>query len=651
MSVAGPVVSTYELDDPAEPWRTAAAGITARVMPPYKPLVKQDSLVSCWGRTYALEELFPTAVSSQGQRLLAGPVKLLLKKDGQWLEAKAKNVTFPSLAEDRIEHRGESDVGGLQIRTTGWIEYDGLFRTDLSLSSDEPVTIDGLHLVFAFRPEASIFHHLEARWASEVYERSPTKPGAPVDYPWLPLVWVGNHDVGLTIVTESSDGWSSPQKGAIRFERGAEALSLTMRIISESRELGAPLRLRFGIMATPAKPMPPDRWSIIVGSLPGTRISWTWHNPPAQKYFSYPQPSDFTKTREMVENAHRAGRRIMYYITTSATGIEAKVVKRNFSDWFMAADILKGEEWKTGSGLVGAGACCPASGFADFMAWAVEQVVTHLDVDGLYIDNPGPYWCYNTRHGCAAGGTRTYPFFAVRDLHKRLYTIVKKHKPNGLIWEHTSRTFNPIQLAWVDVYSDGEPWRNAKHYPREKLFRRFSRTYMQITGTGHQVGAVPSYLSSIGVRTDGDWSHWILSRVLPWGQMVWGAHGWLDGTPATAATQARLDFGLGKEQVTFYRPHELPPWFDIGGKPAPGEDLIVCLWQRNGDGALLAVLANWADHPIQARIHEKRLAGHLGPCVMHDALTNAPFAGPFLVSVPANAFRMVRIERKEEGNQ
>ena len=43
------------------------------------------------------------------------------------------------------------------------------------------------------------------------------------------------------------------------------------------------------------------------------------------------------------------------------------------------------------------------------------------------------------------------------------------------------------------------------------------RTYMDITGTGHQVGATPMYLDSIGVRKDGDWSHWLPSRVLPFG--------------------------------------------------------------------------------------------------------------------------------------
>ena len=445
-------------------------------------------------------------------------------------------------------------------------------------------------------------------------------------------------------MTETTHGWTSAGEGAIRIERRAEELLLVLDIIREPRQLKEPLHLRFGLMATPAKTMPADRWSIVIGKLPGANVDLLWHRKPEQKFFSYAQPSDFKATRSKIDKAHDQGKRICYYIITSATGIEAEVVKRNYADWMMAADILKGDEWKSGSGLVGVGACCPASQFSDFMAWSVDLMMTHLDVDGVYIDNPGPYWCYNDRHGCGPDGARTYPFFALRDLHKRLYSIVKTHKPDGLIWEHTSRTFNPIQLAWTDIYSDGEPWRKVENYPPQKLYAQFDRTYMDITGSGHQAGSLPVYLDSIGVRSDGDWSHWLPSRVLPYGQMNWSWHGWLDGTPAIAVAQARLDFGLGKEPMVFYRPHELPGWFKIGGKPKPGDDLLVCCWQRKRDKAILAVLANWANHPIQTRIDRKLLQNRLGPCKMFDATTNADFRDEFMVSVPANAFRVIRIE-------
>jgi len=640
----------YDLNDPSEPWQTSKSGITTSIMPPYTPLVRKDSQVQCWGRSYDLDSLFPTSAISQGQKILARPIALKLKMGGKWTTAKAKGTTFSRVRADRIDFESSAGAGPIEISTKSWIEYDGLVRTDLTLAGGGSAKIEGLRLAFAFTPEASIFHHAELRWGPEIFKRSPTKPGVEVSYPWLPLVWVGNHDVGLTIVTETWDGWTSP-RNAIRLKRNSKDVSLTFEIVTAPMALQGERTYSFGLLATPAKPMPEERWSLIIGKLPGqnvTTIDGTggrFHQP----LFSFPQPGDFTKMAEMLAKFHQRGIRYCYYITTSATSAKSAVGKRHYDEWLMSKEILKGGEWKGGTGLIGVEACCPASGFADFMAWAVEQAIKHMDIDGIYIDNPGPYWCGNARHGCGRGGKKTYPFFALRDLHKRLYTVVKSNKPNALIWEHTSRTFNPLQLAWIDIYSDGEPYRIPKHYPKAIMPKVLSRTYFEISGTGHQVGAIPCFLHSMGVRTDGDWSHWLLSRTLPWGQMIWGDHAvYMDGTPASAATQARVDFGLGKEPATFYRPHELPKWFKVSSKPSGvKEDLIVCLWQRKRDQAVLAVLANWTDQPVLARINQKSVAGRLGPCICKDAMTGVETLGPFAISIPANSFRMVTIERKQ----
>ncbi len=634
---------TYDLDDPSEPWRGSKSGISTRVMPPYTPLVRHDDRVKCWGRSYGLGGLLPTSVTSQNQEILAQPIALMLKTNGSWTAVDASATVFTKVSPDRIDFSSAAEAGPVKITTKSWIEYDGLIRTDLTLECEQTVVLQGMRVVFPFAAGASIFHHTEMRWNPLIYRRSPSAPDATVVYSWQPLVWVGNHDVGFTVVTETSDGWT-PAKDAIRLRRRADELELSLEIITQPIELSLRRRYSFGLMATPAKPMREDRWSIRIGTLPGGNLTTAMSGGYLQPLFSFPQPGDFEKTAQMLARKHRQGMRFCYYITTSATSAESKVNRRNHTDWVMSKVVLEGDEWKVGSGVVGADACCPASSFADFLAWGVEQAMDNLDFDGIYIDNPGPYWCQNTRHGCGAGGKRTYPFFALRDLHKRIYTIVKTKKPDGIIWEHTSQTFNPLQLAWVDIYSDGEHFRNVKAFPRAKLLNLFDRTYMEITGTGHQVGAVPSYLSSMGVRTDGDWSHWLLSRVLPWGQMVWAAHGWLDSSPAMAASRARFDFGLDKEPVVLFRPHELPKWFAL--KP---ESVVACLWQRERDKALLALLANWDDQPVRARINERRIAGRLGPVDFKDAMTGIVIPERYMmISIPGNSFRMITIEPKSK---
>jgi len=80
----------------------------------------------------------------------------------------------------------------------------------------------------------------------------------PTDYPWLSLVWVGNHDMGLTVVTETWDGWTSDGKGAIRLAHTEKTVELHLNIITEPTEWKDWPSYRIGLLATPAKPMHPD---------------------------------------------------------------------------------------------------------------------------------------------------------------------------------------------------------------------------------------------------------------------------------------------------------------------------------------------------------------------------------------------------------
>ena len=645
-AAAGGSVRPYDLDDPSEPWRTSRSGVTHQIMPPYTPLVHEGRTVSSWGRTHAFEGLFPSAVVSQGQDLLHRPIELQLKQNDQWQSVKAQRIEFAAVAPDRVEFEASGTAGPVRIVAASWIEYDGLIRTDLTLDAESPVTIDGLKLVFAFRPNASILHHLEQRWLANVFARSPAEPGAKMAYPWRPLVWVGNHDVGFTVVTETSNGWTSDGPGAIVFEHHEDHLALTLNIVAAPIRLDDKLTYSFGLMATPCKPMREDRFGIQIGTMPGMNLTTSMHGKNVHKHFSYPQPPNFDAVAKMISDKLNDGVRHCYYITTSATGAQSEVKKRHHEDWVVAKAVMKGSEWTFGQPQLGADAACPASSFADFMAWAVENVMTTFpDNYGIYIDNPGPYFCENARHGCGAGGKKTYPYFSLRDLHKRIYAIVRSHRPDGIVWEHTSENFNPLQFAWIDVYSDGEHWRDAKRYPKEKVFELFNRSYMEITGTGHQVGAVPAFLSSMGTWR-GDWTHWLLSRTLPFGQMMTIYHGWIDGTPGIAVARARNEFGLGKEPVRFYRSHELPPWFPVGG-----ENVLACLWERQRDRALLIVLANWGDEPVVAKLDGASVIQRLGPITARDALTGIAIGSPaeyLFCSVPANSFRMIRIEAESE---
>jgi hypothetical protein len=645
LCTAAPGTVTYNLSDPSEPWRRSQSGISTSIMPPYTALARNGKSVNCWGRSYDLGAVFPASVTSQGQKLLERPMVLRIKTGRKWTEVAGLYPSFGLERADRMEFAADLNMGDLAVSATSWIEYDGLMRVDLKLAPPEsakPVQLEALELTVPFVPEASIFYHTETLWGRHVYERSPTIVGATVSYDWQPLIWVGNHDVGLTVVTETRDGWSST-KDAIDLRRTKDSLDLTLHIVTKPVQISDARMYTFGLQATPVKEMRPDRWNIVIGTLPEENLRSLGPVEPFEPFFSYPQPKDFPEVHKRIAELKKRGIRSCYYITTSATSEKTEVNKRHHDEWLISKAIFGGGEWKVSKGLIGASSCCPASSFSDFMAWAVENVMNTFDVEGIYIDNPGPYRCENALHGCGRGGVETHPYFALRDLHKRIYTIVKTRKPNGFVWEHTSQRFNSLQMSWLDIYSGGEHFRETKAFPRKQLEQMINRTYLDITATGYQMGVVPVFLSSLTVRADrkeGEWSDWLLSRLLPYGQLVWAHHGWMDASSAIAVSRARADFGLGREAVRFYRPHELPKWLAINS-PQP---VIACLWQRDRDKAVMIVLSNWTENATLARLSRNDIMRQFGPVTLRDALTRVTIPNEhMMIAIPAKSFRVLTI--------
>ena len=105
---------------------------------------------------------------------------------------------------------------------------------------------------------------------------------------------------------------------------------------------------------------------------------------------------------------------------------------------------------------------CYRSAWQDFIAAHLEKLMKEYGIGGVYLDGTSEPWgCTNTAHGC--GYKRpdgsigpTYPIFATRSMMKRIYTIVRKHDPQGQVNVHQSTCMVIPTLAFATSYWDGE---------------------------------------------------------------------------------------------------------------------------------------------------------------------------------------------------
>jgi len=79
-----------------------------------------------------------------------------------------------------------------------------------------------------------------------------------------------------------------------------------------------------------------------------------------------------------------------------------------------------------------------------------------------------PVACTNEAHGCGYRDAHdnlrpTYPVFAIREAFRRLYNVIKKHKPDGIVDSHVYDCMNSATLSFATSYWNGEQLSRAEH--------------------------------------------------------------------------------------------------------------------------------------------------------------------------------------------
>ncbi len=637
-----PLVAEIDLSDPAEPWLQTPVGLTEEVPPPFEPISLDGARASVWGRSYALAGPFPAQMTSQGEPLFAEPMRLVLTAGGQTHTLSGGEVAVGLQRDDRVEFTSTASAGAFTVSTSSWLEFDGVMQVNLTLTGAG--TVDALAVEVPIAPDRALFLHEHSQWGTHEYLPIPPEAGWTRAKGWHAQTWIGDHQRGFTFVTEHPGDLMAPTESQIQYERTADALIFRANLIGQPTEIAGEMTWTLGLQASPGKPLPVGWHARHVGNLAepgpegvetfrerGQNIGLVWND--REEFFSYPQVNEPEQIKSAVAAYHEAGIRNVIYITLSGTG-PSPVHERHRAEWMMSIE--------DGKPLFGDAetysSTCPASSYADWLVWAVDQAMAEYDLDGVYIDNAGPYYCTNAAHGCGGERGRTYPYFANRELHKRLWNVIRARKPEtGLIWEHNSRTSNSFQLTFCDIYSDGEHFRVKSRGEITDI----TLPFLAITGTGRQFGSQPCFLpSALNVREE--WSQWLVGRLLVHGNAMMMVPGWLDQSVLAAPLRARLEFGLDTEPVEWFTPEETPAWLPL----TRGEGVLVGGYRRE-DNAVLLTVYNSTEEKTQARFDLRPLEAEAGPVVAHDAVTSAPCTrlGPNLVvSIPALSFRMVRIE-------
>lgn len=471
-------------------WFGSREGLGDEVLSPWTPLSvekgKENLTVGVWGRKYVFgSSPFLSMVESKETGIFSGPMRLTGRADGKDLTWQSGIPKVHSQKPSRVVllQRLAGEAAELTVNTS--VEYDGFMRVDWQIRARRDLSLDRLALELP----------LDGRYARLFY-CWPTPPLWSMGYSgtltnfvscFKPVIWIGDEERGLQWVAESDQNWSlaNPDRAveAVKNDRGV-LLRFTLVDKPVKLKSGETLSYSYGLQATPVKAVDKDSWDYrIIGtreyaqelSLPtntiegqpslkyyagkGARafIVCNW-----QKAFSYMLPLGYEKEfQTLVRASHEAGLQVVPYAAGFLLS-ERTPEYRDFKDILLTAPVRPYAIRPPYESQVTFFACSGSEAYRDFVAGDLARLMDEYHVDGIYLDSTTmPTPCNNALHGCGylkPDGTRamTYPVFGLRELLKRIYTVVKKRQPDGIVDVHVYDALTIPALAFATTYWNGE---------------------------------------------------------------------------------------------------------------------------------------------------------------------------------------------------
>ncbi len=582
-------------------WAGNKLGREDKVLPPWTPLRTGTEqglpTVGCLGRQHVFAGGLPSRISSAGAELLSRPVGLVVTTDQgpqPWQPASAV-VTSSGATRAVIEGTGRSGPVNVRVKTV--IEYDGVMDVTLAIAAPAEAKVASVSLDLPLRPEVVFYRHRWApSWAGKTGNLPPGE-GAIDAATFLPYAWLGDNDRGLFWFCETDQFWPNAA-AADAFQTVREPGAVVMRLnLVNGQPVPAGWDYRFGLQATPAKPLPRDwrKWRMDPAPRANIAILWPTPQKDSMSYFGYAEATHPETFQERIAKLRERGVGAVPY--SCLTFFSAASPEW---PWFK-------DEWQTGSGdssssdVAAYGAVFArvnplSESYSDFIVWKNVEFVKRYGLAGVYHDNSHPYGIAPPTQG---GGWRdeqghwhqTYPMLAYRDLFRRLYGAVKDANPDSWLMAHMSGKVGIPFLAYEDAYLDGEHFRG---HVQDSYLELVSLDTFRAEFMGRQWGLMPYFLpefrppySEQVEPTRGLMGLLLLHDVAPWPI-------WCNLKPVIEMYDALDAFG--------YVESEFIPYFD----PTPPvktalPDVHGSVYKR-ADGRALVVVANLSREDRQGRV-------------------------------------------------
>ncbi len=481
-----PFVMTSAFERVKPVWLGNKLGTDDVVLAPWTPVkvIPGNPLrVEVWGRTYSFDGPLPSAISSQGEELLARPVAWHANAGQGEAAVTWSTPTVESSSPTAVVLLSQTKIGSYAVQARTRLEYDGFLWSAFRFTAPQPATLQAMRVEIPMPKTLTRFFQYTCR-------RDNLFPKA--DKPWANefgsdsyYLMVCNDRVGLQWYAESDQWWyAKERKKQLEVAATAEGGVMRVNFVRDAIEMPADFTLAFGLMATPVRPRPAN-WRGWGNGTPWRSAHRDQYFPISLDYSNWSVGPGWVEPGLKQARPWQPGQPKLWMPFTSGNFYALRHFRdkespdnwfpewRQFHpEWWREPDIhsnVKGEAWN--EGMVN-----PSPSFTDHFVWQVNEFFRDSNPDGLYFDGfPGQVRSANRRVGFGYvdrdGKARgTMPLRAGREMMRRVYAVVQKYRGDqGALLMHTALSFPMPILSFSHAVLDGEFmfWTDIKE-PMEK---------------------------------------------------------------------------------------------------------------------------------------------------------------------------------------
>lgn len=491
-------------------WLNNKIGITDRVLKPWTPIVADARNLKMWGRDYRFDNnALPQQVSSLGKGLLQSPARLQI--DGKPLVPGTSKLDLKTPS--KVVRSGSAQSGAWKVNWKCTAEYDGMLWYEVTLVPGRGgASLQSLALELPMLNEASGLYHI----ANGPYGLTGGEAGGtPAKWTgaWKQSFWLGNEKAGLNWFNESDQHWNLKQpQQALVFTRDAKRTVARVNFVDSPMAVTKPITYRFGLMATPTRPMPKNwrSWQHSTGGRyvpnnpvrPTTAVSWWSEWSP---YIASPFDAN-ADAAEVVARYHKDGIKVIPYQALLSINEKAPDFDYYKTEWLSQPQMDGGGEAGQQMWFVNV-----KGSFQDYFLYGMRERMRKDKWDGMYFDfAQGPVPDTNELHGAGyvdeKGDRRpTYDILAEREFHKRLWAMLQEETGSDepLVMIHNSEAILPAVNSFANIYYDGEQFLySPKVY--DDYTKVVSRERFRAEFLGSNFGGIPMFLPELGL-INADW--------------------------------------------------------------------------------------------------------------------------------------------------